>query len=454
MLTVVQADILPYPNLMQTQIQCPQCGTPFPAEVHQIVDAQRTPHLKEMLLGGALNVAQCPSCGMATRLASPLLFHDAEHEMLIVHVPMELGWSMQEQEMQIGRMAKAITDSLPPEQFKAYLLQPKTIMTMPTFMEQVYGTEGITPEMIKRQQDQAQLMQQLVTGDRLSQISLINEKEELIDQTFFSMLQQQLQMLEQNPAPEANSQFILLTNLQARLFTMTKAGKELEVQQAALSKFQLAVKNQGGLTYEIFLDHLVANDGNESVQNAIMQMGYQGIQYELFTVLTGRIEAASGDEADMLTDLRDRLLKVYDQLQEQAKEQMEKAGETLSAILAAPSPEQGVQENMGRIDEPFMHFLTAQLEKATQEENQEMMGKLQPIYAMIMSAAENQLPPEVQLINALVSAENEAQMQEVLGQIPPEAHEQVKQMLGSLLERANAENPEMAAKIQQAMALI
>ena len=238
---------------MQTQIQCPQCGTPFVAEVQQIIDAQRTPQLKEMLLAGALNVAQCPQCGNTTRLASPIMYHDSEHEMLIVHVPMELGWSMTEQERQIGRMAKAITDSLPPEQFKAYLLQPKTIMTMQTFMEQVYGTEGITPEMINRQKDQAQLMQELVTADKLTQISLIQSKAELIDETFFAMLQSNLQMLEQNPAPEANKQFIKLTNLQARLFTSTEVGKKLEAQQLALGKFQQAVQFiQGGFVLALF----------------------------------------------------------------------------------------------------------------------------------------------------------------------------------------------------------
>ena len=439
---------------MQTQIQCPQCGTPFPTEVHQLVDAQRTPHLKEMLLGGALNVAQCPNCGMATRLASPLMYHDKEHEMLIVHVPMELNWSMHEQEQQIGRMAKAITDSLPPEEFKAYLLQPKTIITMETFMEQVYSTEGITPEMIQRQRDQAQLLQQLVTGDKLTQISLINEKKDLIDQTFFAMLQSNLQMLEQNPAPEANQQFILLTNLQARLFTMTEVGKELEQQQVALAGFQQAVKTQGGLTYDLFLDQLIANDGNEAVQSSIMQMGYQAIQYELFTILTNRIDAAEGEEAAKLTDLRERLLKIYDQLQEQAKVEMGKAKETLDALIAAPSPEQGVQENMGRIDEGFMHYLSAQVEMATQAENQDLLDKLKPIYALIMAAAESQLPPEVQFINALMQTEDEAQMQEMLGQIPAEAKPQIKQMLASVQERAAAENPDMAAKIGQALNML
>ncbi len=439
---------------MQTQIQCPQCGTPFATEVHQIIDAQRTPQLKDMLLGGSLNVAQCPSCGMASRMASPMLYHDSEHEMLIVHVPMELGWSMQEQEQQIGRMAKAITDGLPPEQFKAYLLQPKTIMTMQTFMEQVYATEGITPEMIKRQQDQAKLMQDLVVADKLTQISLINDNQALIDETLFAMLQSNLQMLEQNPAPEANKQFILLTNLQARLFTMTEIGKKLEKEQLALTRFQQAVKEKGGLTYEIFLDNLIENDGNESVQNSIMKMGYQAIQYELFTILTERIEAAEGDEATKLTALRERLLTVYEQMQEQASKEMAKAQETLDLLLAAPTPEQGLQENMSRVDEPFMHFLTAQLEKANAEGDEATVQKLSPVYSMIMSAAESQMPPEVQLINALMQAPGEEQMREVINQIPAEARGQFKQMMGSLIERATAENPEMAQKLQIAISLM
>ena len=439
---------------MQTQIQCPSCGTPFTTEIHQIVDAQRTPQLKEMLLGGALNVAQCPQCRNVTRLASPIMYHDAEHEMLIVHVPMELNWPMAEQERQIGRMAKAITDSLPPEQFKAYMLQPKTIMTMETFMEQVYATEGITPEMLDRQRKQAQLMQELVTADKLTQMAKIQDHEEIIDETFFAMLQSNLQMLEQNPAPEANNQFIKLTNLQARLFTMTKVGKELEAQQLALTKFQQAVQKQGGLTFDIFIDQLMLNDGNDNVQDAMIKMGYQAIRYELFAEITNRIEKAPTAEAEKLTKLREKLLVAYESIQAETESAIASATETLNAILAAPSVEQGVQEHLPQIDEMFMQFLASQLQAAEQSGDATAMEKLEPVYQAIMAEAQNQLPPEVRLINALAAAENEAQMQEVINQIPPEGRPAIKQMIESVLDRAAAENPELAGKLNQAAQLL
>ncbi|MEM9775950.1 MAG: CpXC domain-containing protein [Chloroflexota bacterium] len=439
---------------MQTQIQCPSCGSPFTTEVHQIVDAQRTPQLKERLLTGALNVAQCPNCSYATRLASPLMYHDSEHEMLIVHVPMELNWPMAEQERQIGRMAKAITEGLPPEQFKAYLLQPKTIMTMETFMEQVYATEGITPEMLDRQRKQAQLLQELVTADKLTQITKIQDNEEIIDETFFAMLQQNLQMLEQNPAPEANNQFIKLTNLQARLFTMTNVGKELEQQQLALNKFQQVVQKQGGLTYDIFIEQLMANSDNEKVQDAMIQMGYQAIRYELFAEITSRIEKAPADEAEKLTALREKLLVSYEAIQAETENALASATETLNAILAAPTIQQGVQQNLAQVDEMFMQFLASQLQAAEQSGDSAAMEKLEPVYQAIMQEAQNQLPPEVRLINALAAAETQEQMQAVIGQIPPEGRPAIKQMIESVIERAAAENPELAGKLNQAAALL
>lgn len=439
---------------MQTQIQCPQCGSPFAAEVQQIVDAQRTPQLKEMLLTGVLNVAECPQCGYTSRLAAPIMYHDSAHEMLIVHVPMELGWSMAEQERQIGKMAKAITDSLPPEQFKAYLLQPKTIMTMQTFMEQVYGTEGITPEMLNRQKEQAQLLQQLVTADKLTQISTIQAQADLIDETFFGMIQSNLQMLEQDPAPVANAQFIKLTNLQARLFTSTETGKKLEAQQLALGKFQRAVQKQGGLTYDIFLEHLIANDESESVQNSIMRLGHQAIRYELFTLLTERIDKSEGVEAEKLTRLRERLLVVHEQMEAQAQVAMATAKETLELLLAGPDPKQAVQQNLNRIDESFMQYLAAQLQAAESENNTALIEKLQPVYVAIMAEAENQMPPEVRLMNALVAAKDEAQMRQVIEQIPAEARPEFKQMIDSVIERAAAENPEVVQKLQSALAMM
>ena len=74
-----------------TSINCPNCRTPFTAPVQQIIDAQADPEAKSMLLSGQLNMVVCPSCGFRGALNTPFLYHDAELELALVYMPMELG---------------------------------------------------------------------------------------------------------------------------------------------------------------------------------------------------------------------------------------------------------------------------------------------------------------------------------------------------------------------------
>ena len=439
---------------MQTQITCPTCGAPFQAELYQLIDAQKTPQLKEMLLAGALNVANCPACGNSSQIASPLLYHDSEHELLMAYVPMELNMPMQQQEQMIGQMAKAITDSLPPEQFKAYLLQPQTIMTYQTFMEKVLETEGVTPEMIQHQKDQTELLKKLIGADRLTTLSLIQENESLIDDGFFAILASNLQMLEQNPSPAANQQFLTLTNLQAKLFTMTETGKRLEIEQGRVRQFQKDVNDAGGLTFDLFIDALLANSDNENVQNNIIQMGRQGIRYELFSRITERMEAASGAEKAALEGLREKLLVIYEALQEEAKGLLQEAENTLDVLLHAQDLNRALQQNISRIDEGFMHYLSAEMQAAQNRGDSNRQEALLKVYNGIMAAAESQMPPEVRILNALVQTDSVAEQQQLLAQIPAEGKEQFKALVKQMINQVAAEQPEMAERLKKVDALL
>ena len=91
---------------MQTQITCPSCNTMIAGEVHQIVDVGLQPELKEMLLNGNMNIVECPTCGAATRVGMPMLYHDPANELFMVYMPMEMNLSHTEQQEQIGQMVK------------------------------------------------------------------------------------------------------------------------------------------------------------------------------------------------------------------------------------------------------------------------------------------------------------------------------------------------------------
>lgn len=76
---------------MARQVTCPNCRQPFTAQVEQIIDGGRDPNAKARFLSGAINAVRCPYCGYEFRLTTPILYHDASKELLLVNVPMELG---------------------------------------------------------------------------------------------------------------------------------------------------------------------------------------------------------------------------------------------------------------------------------------------------------------------------------------------------------------------------
>ena len=321
---------------MYTQITCPNCQTPYTAEIHQVIDSDETPDLKQRLLAGQLNVAVCPNCGAGGQMMTPMLFHDAAHEMFVIFMPQEMNMGQMERERLIGQMARQVMDSMPSERRRAYMLQPQTVLTMQSFMEKVLETEGVTKEMIQRQQKQLELLQKLAKADKDVADYLLKERMGEIDETFFAMLQQYIDSAAQM---QDNKQLINLTNLRAKLMTETEIGQEMERQQIALHALNREAKAQNGLSPELLLKHLLKHLDDEKIQMALVRAGQGALSYHFFQHLTEEIEAKekAGEKTavQQLTAMRQRLLKIYDDMQAQSKRLLDEADKTLQALLAA-----------------------------------------------------------------------------------------------------------------------
>ena len=81
-----------------TTVTCPQCQTPFAAQIEQIFDVGRDPAAKARFLRGRFNVITCPRCRFQSMVATPIVYHDPAKELLMTFVPMELGLPQAEQE--------------------------------------------------------------------------------------------------------------------------------------------------------------------------------------------------------------------------------------------------------------------------------------------------------------------------------------------------------------------
>ncbi len=402
---------------MYTQVTCPQCGTPYTAEIHQAIDSDDTPELKRRLLNGQLNIAVCPSCGAGGQMMAPMVFHDAAHEMFLVFMPPEMNMGQIEREQLIGRLTRQVMDKMPPEKRRAYMLQPQTIISMQTFMEKVLETEGITKEMVARQQKQLELLQTLAQADKDVADYLIKERRGEIDETFFAMLQQYIDTAAQT---NDNGRLIPLTNLRARLMTETEVGRALERQQIALHGLNREAKAQNGLPPELLLKHLLKHAGDERIESALAMAGQPALTYQFFQLLTAEIEkqekAGNQDSSRQLQGMRERLLKVYDALQAQSQKMLAQAEETLQLILAAEDMETAVQSNLQKFDDAFMYVLSARIAQTDKKGEPAEIQILNRLQELIIKQAESQYPPEILLLNQLMEAEGEPAQQKILNE--------------------------------------
>ena len=436
---------------MQTQITCPNCGTPYVADIHQVIDAARQPQLKEMLLSGQLNVAVCPSCGAGGRIATPLLYHDPDHDLFMVHVPQEMNLDQVRREELIGRMVQQVINQTPMEKRRGYMLQPQTMLTMQSFMEKVWGTEGVTPEMLARQQKQVELLRTLATASPDVQEFLLKDRAREIDETFFAILRAQIDATSEMGDPNMVNG---LLNLQARLMTQTEIGRQIEKQQIALHALNREAQAANGLSPAILFKHIVRNEQDETLVNAIAMTGRGAMNYEFFALLTGEVEkrekAKDSAGAKRLGQIRDDLLEMQRQLQQATQDVLQEAQSTLDAILAAPDPREAIADNMGRIDDAFMHVLDARLAHAQQSGRSDEVEKLSRIQEEIVSAIQGDTPPEVQLLSQLVSAPDKAARERLMGQAAALLSPELVQVVDMLREQAgNSGQTDLATRLAE-----
>ncbi len=391
---------------MQSQITCPNCQKPFLADIHQIIDVGQSPDLKQLLLSGYLNAAQCPDCGAVTQVTTPILYHDPAHELFLIHIPIELNLQYEDQEKLTGKLMQQSLDRLPPEQRRGYMLQPQMVMSKETLLEMVLETEGITKEMIEHQKKQSELLQDLIGAEGEYQTDLIKQKESQIDETFFALLRSMLEMAD---SMEDNDQSLNLINLQAKLFKNTVYGRKLEKQQQALQQFGREVKSVGGLSPKLLLKHVLTNRNDEEVISALIAAGQPAFNYDFFILLSEKIEKRqkSGLNTGELINLRAKLLEIQDEMERQSKEILSGVQRMLQGIIEAEDRREAVRSNLAKIDAIFMNVLSSLFSQAKQKGDTKTADDLMEIQGIIIEEIENQAPPEIRLINQLLRTENE-----------------------------------------------
>ncbi len=431
---------------MPTNIGCPSCGQPFNAFIEQILDLRADPTVKERLLTGRINMITCPHCGYRGAVATPLLYHDPSKQLAIIYVPMELNLQQIDRERLIGEMTNAVMRSMPEDSPKGYLLQPGMALTMQGLLEQVLAADGITREMLDTERRKIELVELLAKSNAQEVEQLLADNQDILDLGVIELLGAAAQAASERGD---NRTSLRLLNIRTRLIDTTEAGQQLKAQQQALIEAteELKALGEGGITREAFVELLVRAADNPAKIDAFAAMGRPLLDYTTFQVLTGYIDRAqTEEEKQQLIALRERLLAVAAEYERQARAAVERAADTLRMLLQAGDVRAAILANLERIDQTFLQILQANLEEARRTGNVQVSSRLKQIRDEVLNLIQQSAPPEIRLINELLSVEDEADSLELLRSHQADVNEELVEVMGKLADQLRESGNESVAQ--------
>lgn len=393
-------------NRPQVNIQCPQCGQRYAAPVESIIDAAQEPDAKIRLLSGQLNATQCPNCGSINTVASPIIYHDPTKELLITYMPAEIGLPKAEQEKLIGDLIRKLTSSLPQEAFKAYLLQPRSALTMQGMIDQILAADGVTPEMLETQREKMRLVESFLQAPEDQLEEMVRLHDDKIDAQFFQILALLAQRMLQQGRPDMAQQAL---EVQQRIVELSSAGQALleqgEVREQIVQEVADAVRALGqNAQRSDLVDLAIQFAASDEHLQALVGLIRPAFDYTTMQDITARIGQAPSEQRPLLEAMRERISELTQIIDQQAQVAVQQAAQFLQALINIPNPDAMIEENIDLIDDTFMAVLSANIQEAERRGDVAASSRLKDVYNRVVMALREQMQPELRFINDLLSA--------------------------------------------------
>ncbi|MCB9078832.1 MAG: hypothetical protein H6631_14615 [Anaerolineaceae bacterium] len=362
-----------------TPVICSNCRTQYTAPFNNLINGQ-DPAIKAAFLQGRLNISQCPQCGAINRPDMPILYYDLEKELALVLAPGGLSLDKTIQEKMIGDLTNNLVNSLPADQIKFYLLNPKQFLSLESMAKAILEADGITEEMLEQQSAQAKLIQTFMQApDEATLKELVKTHDAQLDYPFFETLTAYMQAAHMGGDQEQAQALYALRTVLARWSTQGKKAVAEIDQKIGL----MVLESQDEL-----LEKLQAA-ANDSEIEALVAAGHGLLDYSFFQKLTDKIDQAtkSGDTktGTALRELRAKILEIKANHEEQSRAALEKSANLLKEILQSNRPDQVIDEKLDQIDEAFFFILSANIEEAQRRGQKELAQALDMIGNLTMA---------------------------------------------------------------------
>ncbi len=393
-----------------TLVTCPNCGNRFSAQLEQIIDVTDNDRAKSIFLSGQHNAPTCPNCQMRFNVSVPIAYHDANKDLLMVYVPMELNLNNDEQERIVGQLTRTVTEALPMEQRKGYLFNPRRAFTLQGMMESILEEDGITKEMLQARQGKLELVQRVLTTPPDQYETFAQENDEVLDEDFFNMMSS---MVETALATGNQSDAYQIAQIRDHFLQFTSYGQEviatMQAQEAAMEAVATDLQAMGDdVSYEGLLDLAITYAEDDQKLQFLVGFVRQAMDYQFLEMLSERISNAESDEeAEMLEYVRDRIIEWSEQVDRQRQAQVQQATALIQELVNQPNMEEAVAQYLPAINDLVLAVIDANIQASEEHGDTQLAQRLMQLKQIIHNMISQSSPPEVQFISELLQAPSE-----------------------------------------------
>lgn len=429
---------MPAPSGAQTvQLQCPNCGTTFTADVFNLVDVTAEPQLKPIFLSGQINLAVCPACGFTSMLGTPLAYHDAAKQLFMVYIPQEIDLPAEDQERFIGGASAVLLRTLPADAPRSHLLTPQRFMSLQSLVDAVLDAEGISREVRDKQRRIVEVISALAeavgTKDDAAFAQAVEANRDAMDEEFFTILG----MYAEASRREQRDETAMLLEMIA-----SKLGE----QGVGVADGEPTDSDDGAL--DMLVERL--EQATDEQVEGILSEARPLIDYAFFHAWTNRIEVlqAAGDvtAAERLNSRRQQIIETVAAMDKQAQAIFEAGSQALHEVLAADDPRAALEGLGERLDDAFMLVLSANQTAAARAGQADAVERLNQIEALALDVIQSKLSPTERLINELMMAETTRESTSILrrnaAMVTPELVQHLNQLADEHAARGSTETSE------------
>ena len=191
--------------------------------------------------------------------------------------------------------------------------------------------------------------------------------------------------------------------------------------------------------------NLIIKAPNEIRLGALVSMARPAMDYAFFQLLSDQAEKSSGEENARLLDLRQKLLEMTQEIDQQMQAHAQETRQVIDAVLQTPNIDEAMQQVLPAVDEYFMQEVNNALTEARRSGDLDRSAKLGRILAIIQEASAP--PPELALLEEYLELEDDASRREFLKQHDADVTPEMMEMLGSITAQIQSgEDAEFAAR--------